>query len=291
MAVALAFIGAYAILTGVASFAEGPVGARLDAFRLNLAIRAGVLILGAAALLVLPGPNLPPPSSLAAAVGIGVIGGIGSVSYCYAVNQLPVWLVACLSNAYILVTVLLGVLVLHESVGLGALAGLILTIAGVLTLSIRSRGGVSAANEPRGRSRLLPYAVLAANVLLVGLATFLEKPALDHGLTAMQLNAFSAFGNVAVAAVALGLRREVPAGGLAAASGFGLGTLFGAAGIFYFLGLRDLPVAVAAPTANSYVVLTVLLSSLFLGQTLDWRRVAGIAVTLVGVAILAGSSP
>jgi drug/metabolite transporter (DMT)-like permease len=93
-----------------------------------------------------------------------------------------------------------------------------------------------------------------------------------------------------VAAAALGLRREVPARGLAAASGIGLGTLFGAAGIFYFLGLRDLPVAVAAPAANSYVVLTVVLSSLFLGQSLDWRRMAGIAVTLVGVAILAGSS-
>ena len=58
----------------------------------------------------------------------------------------------------------------------------------------------------------------------------------------------------------------------------------------YFLGLRGLPVSVASVTSNASVVPTVVLSALFLHQPLSHARGAGIALTLLGVTLLALST-
>jgi drug/metabolite transporter (DMT)-like permease len=290
--VAFAFIGAYVLLTGIASSLEKPVGGRLAAFQLNAAIRAGACLLGGAALAL--GPTVfPPLPSLLAALGIGVVSGIGSVSYCFAVEHLPLWMVVSIANSYILVTVLLGLTLLHEPIGVLTVVGLVLTIGGVLLISARPRSGVSSsAGSPRAaRSRSVAYAVLAANILLVGVATFLEKPALAHGLAPLQLNAYVSLGNLAVALTVLAVRRVPVQLAWPEAAGLGLGGVFGLAVIFYFLALNRLPVSVAAPTSNSYVVLTVLLSVVLLGESLGWRRIGGIVLTLAGVALLAASAP
>jgi drug/metabolite transporter (DMT)-like permease len=286
---AFAWIGAYVVLTGIASCAEKPVGGRVDAFQLNLAIRSGVFVLGASALLLTPGPEVPSGASLLAALAIGLIAGTGSICYCYAVDHLPVWLVVSVANAYILVTVGLGIALLHEPAGGFTLLGLVLTVAGVLLLSVTPRAGVSSPDNGATHPgpNLFPYAVLAADVLLVGVATFLEKPALGHGLTPLQLNALSAAGTLGVAAAALAARREPIQLGRSQAAGVGLGGMFGLAGIAYFLGLRDLPVSVAATTSNSYVVLTVILSAIVLHEPLTWKRAGAMLLTLSGVAVLA----
>lgn len=293
MIIAFAFIAAYVVLTGIASFAEKPVGARLDAFQLNAGIRFGACVLGVAALFFTSAVLLPPLPSLLAALSIGTVQGIGSVSYCYAVDHLPVWMVVSVANAYILVTVVLGLLVLHEPVGVFTVAGLILAIGGVLLISVRPRSGVSSTTSAAvsGKRRLMSYAVLAANIVVVGVATFLEKPALEHGLAPLQLNAYSALGNCAAAVVALALRRERVQVAWTEAAGVGLGAVFGLAVIFYFLALYRLPVSVAAPMSNSYVILTVVLSVVLLGESLGQRRVGGMVLTLAGLALLAVAAP
>lgn len=290
--VAFAFVGAYVLLSGIASSLEEPVGGHLDAFQLNAAIRAGACVLGLAALALAPAV-FPPLPSLLAALGIGIVSGIGSVSYCYAVEHLPLWMVVSIANSYILVTVLLGLTVLHEPVGPLTVVGLVLTIGGILLISVRPRSGVSSSSQTSqaAPSRLVPYAVLGANILLVGVATFLEKPALEHGLAPLQLNAYVSLGNLAVAAAVLAARRLSVQVAWPEAAGLGLGTVFGLAVIFYFLALNRLPVSVAAPLSNSYVVLTVLVSVVLLGESLGWRRTGGIALTLAGVALLATSTP
>jgi hypothetical protein len=48
--------------------------------------------------------------------------------------------------------------------------------------------------------------------------------------------------------------------------------MVGLASLFYFLGLRSLPVSVAAATANSYIVITVLLSTFVLHQPMTKTR-------------------
>lgn len=293
MITAFALIATYVVLTGIAAYAEKPVGMHLDAFQLNAGIRTGACALGIAALLITSAALLPPLPSLLAALGIGVVQGIGSVSYCYSVDHLPVWVVASVANSYIVITVLLGLLVLHEPVGVSTVAGLILAIAGVLLISARPRSGISSATRPALASRpgRLPYIVLGANIVLVGVATFLEKPALEHGLSPLQLNAYSALGSLAVAIGALVLRRERVPVRWNEAVGAGLGTIFGLAVICYFLALNRLPVSVAAPMSNSYVILTVVLSVVLLGETLSWRRLAGMALTLAGVTLLAVAAP
>jgi drug/metabolite transporter (DMT)-like permease len=277
------------ILTGIASCLEKPVGNMLDAFQLNLVIRTGTLILGAAALLLLSGAAIPSVPSLLAALGIGVLTGAGSVAYCFAVDRLPLSLVVSVANTYILVTVVLGLVVLHEGMGLFTVVGLVGTIAGVLVLSVRPRSAVSRGGQTgaRTRSRLAAYGVLAANVVLIGAATFLEKPALEHGLSPLQLNAFQTTGTFAVAVVAVLARRQSVPVGVRSWEGVGLGAAFGLAAICYFLGLRRLPVSIAATLSNSYVVLTVLASVVLLHESLTWRRVYGLGITLAGVLVLA----
>lgn len=289
MILALAFVGAYVILTGIASCLEKPVGNMLDAFQLNLVIRTGTLILGAAALVLLSGAAIPSVPSLLAALGIGVLTGAGSVAYCFAVDRLPLSLVVSVANTYILVTVMLGLVVLHEGMGLFTVVGLVGTIAGVLVLSVRPRSAVSRGGQTgaRTRSRLAAYGVLAANVVLIGAATFLEKPALEHGLSPLQLNAFQTTGTFAVAVVAVLARRQSVPVGVRSWEGVGLGAAFGLAAICYFLGLRRLPVSIAATLSNSYVVLTVLASVVLLHESLTWRRVYGVGITLAGVLVLA----
>jgi uncharacterized membrane protein len=70
---------------------------------------------------------------------------------------------------------------------------------------------------------------------------------------------------------------------------FMVGIMIGLGSIFYFLGLERLPVSIAAAASNGYVVVTVLLSALLLHEALAWPKRAGIALTVVGVTLLAYS--
>jgi hypothetical protein len=54
--------------------------------------------------------------------------------YCFGLNYLPVSLVVTLSNLYIVITIVLGIVVLHEPVTALKIAGLICIVAGVLVL-------------------------------------------------------------------------------------------------------------------------------------------------------------
>jgi drug/metabolite transporter (DMT)-like permease len=66
----------------------------------------------------------------------------------------------------------------------------------------------------------------------------------------------------------------------------GVGAMVGVASVAYFLGLRSLPVSVAAAASNSYIVITVLLSALVLHQPMTKTRSGAIAITLGGVTLL-----
>jgi drug/metabolite transporter (DMT)-like permease len=51
------------------------------------------------------------------------------------------------------------------------------------------------------------------------------------------------------------------------------------------LALSKLPVGTAAAIWTSYVVLVALLSRVFLGEPLNWLKIAGILLTTGGVAL------
>ena len=288
MIVSLGYIAAYVLIVGVSSFAESPISQRLGAFQLNVLIRVGSLAAGVAALLAVHGLALPSGPYVFAGLGIGLITGVGSICYCLALDAMSVALVVTLSNLYIVITILLGVIVLGEPVTALKVAGLAATFIGVLILAHPpGRYGVRTESSAPGKGTPVRGLIfMAAYVALIGVGAFLEKPAL-RGLDPTQLNAVQSLAMTVVAGVALALAGPQLPKAKRTLAGIGIGTMIGVASVFYFLGLRDLPVSVAAASSNAYMVVTVLLSTIVMRQRLTRPRGVGIALTLVGVTLLA----
>jgi bacterial/archaeal transporter family protein len=287
----LGYVAVYVVLAGVASFIEKPAGHGFSAFQLNALIRAGALAAAAVALVFARGLAFPAAGYLLAGLGIGLITGVGSMLYCFGLDFLPVSLVVTLSNLYIVVTIVLGIVVLHEPVTVLKIAGLICIMAGVLILGhsparYAAHPQASPASAPR---QARGFVIMGVYIVLIGVGAFLEKPALK-GLTATQLNALMSIAMTVVAGIALavkGPRLPMTKRMLAV---LGVGVMIGAASVFYFLGLRGLPVSVASAASNASVVVTVVLSAIFLHQPLGRARGAGLALTLLGATLLALST-
>ena len=285
------FIAVYVLLVGVASFIEVPVGRGLGAYQLNVLIRVGSLAAAAVAVFVVHGPRLPLGAYAAAGLGIGLITGIGSIFYCVSLKYLPVSLVVTFSNLYLVVTTLLGFILLGEPVTALKLAGLAGTLVGVLLLA-RAPARYAVNPDPGSASTIVPsraLVMMGIYIAIVGVGAFLEKPALK-GLDATQLNALMAIAMTTVAGVALALQGPRLPMTRQTLGGLGVGAMIGIASVFYFLGLHNLPVSVAAASSNAYIVVTVMLSTIVLHQPLTRARVGAIALTLLGVTILALSA-
>lgn len=291
MIASLGYVAVYVVLVGIASFIESPVGARLGAFQLNVLIRIGSLAAGVAALLAVHGLALPSGPAVLAGLGIGLITGVGSICYCLALDSMPVSLVVTFSNLYIVITILLGVVVLGEPVTALKVAGLACTLVGVLVLA-HPPGRFGVHSQARTDSKAIPFRafiVMAVYIVLIGVGAFLEKPALK-GLDATQLNGLQSLAMTVVAAVALAVEGPRLPMTKRALAGIGVGAMIGVASVFYFLGLRGLPVSIAAASSNAYIVVTVLVSTIALRQPLTRARGGAIALTLAGVTLLALSA-
>jgi drug/metabolite transporter (DMT)-like permease len=287
----LGYVAVYVALVGVASFIEKPAGRGFGPFQLNALIRAGSLAAAAVALIFAHGLAFPAISYLLAGLGIGLITGAGSILYCFGLDYLPVSLVVTLSNLYIVITIVLGIVVLHEPVTVLKIAGLTCTMAGVLVLGhsparYAAHPEASSASTPR---QARGFAIMGIYIVVIGVGAFLEKPALK-GLTATQLNALMGIAMTAVAGIALAAKGPRLPMTKRTLGGLGVGVMIGTASVFYFLGLRGLPVSVASATSNASVVVTVVLSAIFLHQRLGRARGAALALTLLGVTLLALST-
>lgn len=131
----------------------------------------------------------------------------------------------------------------------------------------------------------LPLAFVGIYALLLGIGTFLEKPALKL-MNAYQMNALTAVGIAIVSVAALLIVKPGLPSLTGTGVGLGLGALIGVGALFYFLGLVKLPVSVAATVANTYVLITVVLSMLFLNDTMTLPKGIGIGLTIAGVMLL-----
>src|SRR5215471_17925540 len=102
---------------------------------------------------------------------------------------------------------------------------------------------------------------VAVYVLLVGVASFAEKPA-GRGFGAFQLNALIRAGSLAAAAVALVFAHGLafPASGYLLA-GLGIGLITGVGSMLYCFGLNYLPVSLVVTFSNLYIVITILLGA------------------------------
>ena len=135
-------------------------------------------------------------------------------------------------------------------------------------------------------STLTGYAFLLGYVVLVGVASFLQKFGMKQ-LNPYQINFLMAAGMVVTAVPALWLTQgslKVPAKALLLGAPIGL--LMALGSISYVLALSKLPAGTAAAISTSYVLLVVLLSRAFLREPLSWLKIAGILLTTAGVALI-----
>jgi drug/metabolite transporter (DMT)-like permease len=130
------------------------------------------------------------------------------------------------------------------------------------------------------------YVFLAGYVVLVGVASFLQKFTMKD-LTPYQINFLMAVGMLITAVPALWWKQgdlSIPARALPLGAPIGL--LMSLGSIAYVLALARLPVGLAVAVSTSYVVVVAILARLFLGEPLGWMKVTGIALTLAGIALL-----
>jgi len=130
------------------------------------------------------------------------------------------------------------------------------------------------------------FAFLLGYIVLVGVASFLQKFSMKQ-LNPYQINFLMAIGMLVTAVPALWLEQRslmVPVKALPLGAPIGL--LMALGSISYVLALSKLPVGTAAAVSTSYIVLVVLLSRIFLDESLSWMKIVGISLTIIGVGLL-----
>lgn len=127
---------------------------------------------------------------------------------------------------------------------------------------------------------------LASYILLVGVASFLQKFAMKT-LSPYQINFLMAIGMAVTAIPALWFVQKsvnIPAKDLPL--GIAIGLMMAIGSIAYVLALSKLPLGVTASVSASYLIVVVVLSWIFLHEAFTFWKLLGVLLTLIGVAIL-----
>jgi len=136
------------------------------------------------------------------------------------------------------------------------------------------------------RLSLSGFAFLLGYVVMVGVASFLEKFSMKQ-LNPYQINFLMAVGMLVTATPALWITQgSLTVSTKALPLGAPIGLLMALGSICFVLSLAKLPVGMATAISTSYVVLVVLLSRLFLHESVGWMKTGGIALTITGVTLL-----
>jgi len=133
---------------------------------------------------------------------------------------------------------------------------------------------------------LIGFGFLFGYIMMVGTASFLEKFSMKQ-LNPYQVNFLMAIGMAVTAVPALWIKQgnlNVPTKALPLGAPIGL--LMALGSISFVLALAELPVGIATGISVSYVLLVMLLSWMFLNESLSLMKISGALLTLVGVALL-----
>jgi drug/metabolite transporter (DMT)-like permease len=130
------------------------------------------------------------------------------------------------------------------------------------------------------------FGFLFGYVVLVGTASFLEKFSMKQ-LNPYQVNFLMAIGMAVTAVPALWIKQgnlNVPTKALPLGAPIGL--LMALGSISFVLALAELPVGKATGISVSYVLLVMVLSWMFLNESVTLMKISGALLTLVGVGLL-----
>ena len=134
--------------------------------------------------------------------------------------------------------------------------------------------------------QLSGFGFLLAYILMVGVASFLEKFSMKQ-INPYQVNFLMAIGMAVTAVPALWIKQgslSVPTKALPLGAPIGL--LMALGSICFVLSLAKLPVGMATAISTSYVLVVVVLSRFFLDESIGLVKIAGIGLTITGVALL-----
>jgi drug/metabolite transporter (DMT)-like permease len=129
------FLIGYIVLVGTASFLEKFSMKQLNPYQVNFLMAIGMAVTAVPALLIKQRSLAVPLRSLPVGAPIGFMMALGSIAFVLALSKLPVGMATAISTSYVVIVVMLSRVILHESLGLVKIAGILLTIAGVGLLS------------------------------------------------------------------------------------------------------------------------------------------------------------
>jgi len=283
----LSLMSAAAWAVGVILYRQ--LGATLPPLQLNLLKNLLVLGMVAAAIPLLHGLGVPhfTPAQIALAVASGVIGiAVADTLYFRALNQLGAGRMGVLGNFYSPAVIAMSYVFLGERLGFIQLVGFGLVTLGVFLVAERradDRGG--------GRALLKGLGIGLAAVLLMAVAIVMVKRTLE-AQPLLWVTGLRMLGAVAgLLLVALLLRKRVPM--LPPLSGIPWRKLVLAAFVGQFLsmvfwlgGYKFTSASVAAILNESASVFILLLAWAWLNEPLTRRALAGVALTVSGVACM-----
>jgi drug/metabolite transporter (DMT)-like permease len=259
---------------GVGDFAGGLASRRASGLAVAaLAQLVGMLLL--AAFVAIVRPPMPEFGSLAIGVAAGLSGAVGVAALYVAMAAGAMGLVASVSGAgSVTVPLLVGSVLLHQSVHPLQAVGVVFAAAAVLAAGGASRGGAS--------RRALWLALLAA--LGFGLwYALLDRAAAGSGPWALLSSRFSGASSlVALAAIRGGLRTLQASWRITVLSG-----MADVAGNVLYVGARALmALGLAAALSGIYPLVTMLLARVVLHERLPRLGLAGVALALVAIVLI-----
>jgi len=218
------------------------------------------------------------------AISVVLAVGVGDTIFFESVKWLGLVRAMTVSMVYPLFAALLAALLLGEAPTLQVSVGGLLTLAGLI-LTVRAKGS---AGPVHGRFRLGLAAALVA-ALAWAVSVILLKPALEEvdAIRSQAIRLPLAAAMLWATPWAWSVRRPLrEQGRLGLWRLFALGVFSAASSILFVAGVRHAGVAVATVLSSTAPIFALPLGFFFLGERVAPIAVAGITLTIIGIAIL-----
>jgi drug/metabolite transporter (DMT)-like permease len=275
-----------AVLNGFSVLAAKPSADRLGPWVMWLgAILIEGIAFGVAGLLSPRGPGTADARFVLSAVAAGILGAVGYLSFFAGMRLGSVGLVGTIAAAAPVLTVVLSVLFLEETLGALQILGIVLTVACVLLLT---------AEPGRGRVPRRVAVVLSLGSFLVwGLWAFLVKASVGV-LGEGDLFLYLASGYLGVSVVAaIRWRKEAaprdPPSRPTWAVGFFVFLSGSIAAIVLAAAYDAGPAALVAPVTGTYPVVATLGAWAILRERPGWRIAAALVLFVIGISLLSAA--
>ncbi len=290
MGIVLALVSS--LLWGVADFAGGTASRRRPALVVVAASQA-VGLVAVAAVATVAGSWSEPLHYLPWAIAAGLVGATGLLTFYQALASGTMGVVSPIAALSVVVPVLVG-LISGQWPPLVVAVGFVLAIAGVVAASGPER---SAGRSLRPVALALVAAVCFGVVLILIAQGAATSPLMT--MVAMRVTSVGVLSGMLLA-LAVGRRRDAirsPADTARTGTRRGGWTVVAIAGLFdvaanlaFAVASTFSALAIVAILGSLYPAVTVILARFVHGETMTRLQQAGIAVALVGVALIAGWS-